>query len=134
MPGERAFLDTNILVYASLIGEPKAVTGKALRDIGGVISVQVLNELTNVLLRKARWPWDAVRESLTLTRAILEVVPLTETIHEDELRLAERYSLSIYDAMIVAAALESGCDVLWSEDMQDSQIIEGRLRIRNPFL
>ncbi len=134
MPGERAFLDTNILVYASLIGEPKAVTGKALRDIGGVISVQVLNELTNVLLRKARWPWDAVRESLTLTRAILEVVPLTETIHEDGLRLAERYSLSIYDAMIVAAALESGCDVLWSEDMQDSQIIEGRLRIRNPFL
>jgi len=134
MPGERAFLDTNILVYASLIGDPKAVTGKALRDIGGVISVQVLNELTNVLVRKARWPWEAVRESLTLTRAILEVVPLTEAIHEDGLRLAERYSLSIYDALIVAAALDSGCNVLWSEDMQHDLLVDERLRIRNPFV
>ena len=134
MPGERAFLDTNILVYASLIGDPKAAMGKALRDKGGIISVQVLNELANVLIRKAKWPWNDVRESLTLTRSLLEVVPLTEIIHETGLRLAERYRLSIYDAMIVAAALESGCDVLWSEDMQSGMVVESRLRIRNPFL
>jgi len=135
MPAERGFIDTNVLVYNQTDDDPgKALQTEAVILPGNVISVQVLNELANVLVRKARWPWEAVRESLTLTRAILEVVPLTEDIHESGLRLAERYSLSIYDAMIVAAALESGCDVLWSENMQDGQIIEGRLRIRNPFL
>ncbi len=134
MPGERAFLDTNILVYASLTGDPKAATGKAVRDAGGVISVQVLNELANVLRRKLSRPWDTVGEILTITRQLLEVVPLTEEVHEAGLRLAERYSLSIYDAMIAAAALASGCDTLWSEDMQHDMLIEGRLRIRNPFL
>jgi predicted nucleic acid-binding protein len=69
-----------------------------------------------------------------LTRAILEVVPLTEAIHEDGLRLAKRYSLSICDALIVAAALDSGCDVLWSEDMEHDLLVDGRLRIRNPFV
>ncbi len=134
MPGSRAFLDTNILVYASQTDEPKAAIGKALRDVGGTISVQVLNELVNVLIRKGKWPWQDVRETLTLTRTILEVVPLTEDIHETGLHLAERYSLSIYDAMIVAAATHSGCDVLWSEDMQHGLVIDGRLQIRNPFI
>lgn len=134
MPGERAFLDTNILVYSSLTGDPKAETGKALRDAGGTISVQVLNELANVLIRKARWPWQDVLDGLALIRQILDVAPLTEDIHETGLRLAQRYSLSIYDAMIIAAALESRCDVLWSEDMQHGQIIDGRLQIRNPFI
>ncbi len=135
MPAERGFLDTNILVYNQTDDDPaKALETEALIVSGNVISVQVLNELANVLTRKMRWPWDAVHESLALTRAILEVVPLTEDIHETGLRLAQRYSLSIYDAMIVAAALESGCDVLWSEDMQDGLVVESRLRIRNPFL
>ena len=134
MPGERPFLDTNILVYAILADDPKAPAAKALRNAGGVISVQVLNELTNVLRRKLAQPWDKVHRVLAITRQILEIVPLTEITHETGLRLAERYSLSIYDAMIVAAAFESGCEVLWSEDMQNGLLIEGRLRIRNPFL
>jgi len=134
MAGERAFLDTNILVYASLTGDPKATRGKAVRDAGGVISVQVLNELTNVLRRKLSRSWVQTNETLAFTRQLLEVVPLTEDIHEAGHRLAERYSLSIYDAMIAAAALDSGCDVLWSEDMQHGLTIDSRLRIRNPFL
>ena len=134
MPDERAFLDTNILVYASLTGDPKAAKGKALRDNGAVISVQVLNELANVLRRKLAQPWDKTCEILAITRQLLEVVPLTEAVHDIGLRLAERYSLSIYDAMIVAAALDNGCDVLWSEDMQHGLVISTRLIVRNPFL
>ncbi len=135
MPAERGFIDTNILVYNQTDDDPgKALKTETVIVPGNVISVQVLNELANVLVCKARWPWEAVRESLMLTRAILEVVPLTEAIHEDGLRLAERYSLSIHDAMIVAAALDSGCNVLWSEDMQHNLLVDGRLRIRNPFL
>jgi len=135
MPAERGFLDTNILVYNQTDDDPvKALRTEGLIIAGNVISVQVLNELANVLIRKARWPWEAVRESLILTRAVLEVVPLTEDIHETGLRLAERYGLAIYDAMIVAAALDSRCDIVWSEDMQNGLVIEDRLTIRNPFL
>jgi predicted nucleic acid-binding protein len=53
--------------------------------------------------------------------------------HETGLALAERYSLSPYDAMIAASALLADCDMLWSEDMQDGMTIENRLRIVNPF-
>ena len=135
MPAERGFLDTNILVYNQTDDDPrKALQTEALIVPGNVISVQVLNELANVLIRKVKWPWKAVHDSLTLTRAVFEVVPLTEDIHATGLRLAERYSLSIYDAMIVAAALDSRCDVIWSEDMQNGLIIDNRLTIRNPFL
>ena len=134
MPVERGFLDTNILVYAQLTDDPKSPVAKALRDAGGVIGIQVLNEFANVLRRKLSRPWDQTTMILAATRQLLEVVPLTEAIHEDGLRLAERYSLSIYDAMIVAAGLDSGCNVLWSEDMQHDLLVDGRLRIRNPFL
>jgi len=53
--------------------------------------------------------------------------------HEIGLALAERYKLSIYDAMIAAAALQANCDTLWSEDMQHRMMFEGRLRVINPF-
>ena len=134
MPDRRAFLDTNILVYASLTDDSKAATGRALRDAGGTISVQVLNELANVLIRKAKWPWRDALDNLALIRQLLDIVPLTEDIHDNGLRLAERYSLSLYDAMIVAAALHSQCDIVWSEDMQHGLIIDGCLQIRNPFV
>ena len=58
---------------------------------------------------------------------------MTLTMHATGLRLAERYGLSIFDAMIAAAAIEAGCDTLWSEDMQDGMVLEGRFRVRNPF-
>ena len=59
--------------------------------------------------------------------------PVTLKTHETGLALAERYRLSIYDGMIAAAALLAGCDRLWSEDMQDGLVIDGRLRIADPF-
>jgi predicted nucleic acid-binding protein len=54
-------------------------------------------------------------------------------VHDTGLALAERYGISIYDAMIVAAALRADCDTLWSEDMHNGLVIENRLRILNPF-
>jgi len=61
-------------------------------------------------------------------------VKLSVETHETGILLAERYSLSVYDAMIAAAALQANCETLWSEDMQNGALIEGRLRIVNPFL
>ena len=61
------------------------------------------------------------------------IVPISEETHDAGLQLAERHGLSVYDAMIVAAALLAGCKTLLSEDMQDGQVFEGRLKVRNPF-
>ena len=68
-----------------------------------------------------------------MIRGLLPVQPLTIDIHETGVRLAERYGLSIYDAMIAASALDAGCETLWSEDMQDGLVLDDRLRIVNPF-
>ena len=61
------------------------------------------------------------------------IVPLSEETHDLGLQVADRYGLSVYDAMIVATALLAGCKTVISEDMQDGQVVEGRVRIRNPF-
>src|SRR5271154_331760 len=130
MPG--SFFDTNVLVYIASGDAVKADRAEAAVAAGGAISVQVLNELANVARRKMQMSWADTHVFLTMLRDLLTVHPLTLEIHETGLRLAERYGLSIYDAMIAASALHAGCDTLWSEDMQHGMLLEG-LRILNPF-
>ena len=126
------FFDTNVLVY--LASDPeKAGKVRELLNLGGTISVQVLNEIANVTQRKMGFSWPETHDFLTLVSAPLSTVPITVAVHETGLRLAERYRLSIYDAMIAAAALGASCDTLWSEDLQDGLMIDGRLTVINPF-
>jgi len=131
MPG--SFFDSNVLLYVASADQTKAERAERLIAEGGTISVQVLNEIANVARRKMALSWGETRAFLTMMRALLPVQPLTTSLHESGLDLAERYGLSIYDAMIVAAALQADCDTLWSEDMQHGLIVEGRLRITDPF-
>lgn len=130
----RQFLDTNVLLYLASQDVAKALRAEQLLQDGGSISVQVLNEVANVARRKMGMSWKETREFLSSIRELLTIVPLTEQVHVTGMRLAERYQFSIYDAMIVAAALDAGCAVLWSEDMQNGLAIDGCLAIRNPFL
>ena len=132
MPG--SFFDTNVLVYLASSDPAKANRAEAIVSNGGTISVQVLNELANVAHRKMSLSWDDTRTFLSTIRTLLLVTPITLEIHEHGLALAERYSFSIYDAMIIAAALHADCEVLWSEDMQNGMQIEKRLRVVNPFV
>ena len=131
MPGD--FFDTNVLVYIASGRTEKADRAERLVRDGGTVSVQVLNEITNVARRKMRLSWDETGAFLSLIRGLLPVEPVTLITHETGLALAQRYRLSIYDAMIVASALLADCDRLWSEDMQDGLVIDGRLRIVDPF-
>ena len=132
MPG--SFLDTNVLVYLAQGDADKADRVEALLAEGPVLSVQVLNELANVLRRKAAFSWDETHRFLAIVRELGRIAPLDVPTHDLGLAVAERHALSIYDSLIIAAALQADCDVLWSEDMQDGQEIEGRLTIRNPFV
>ena len=131
MPGN--FFDTNVLLYVASGDPAKADRAEELIGAGGIISVQVLNEITNVARRKIGLPWTETRALLSMLRGLLPVQPLTVEIHETGLAFAERYGLSIYDAMIAASALHADCDTLWSEDMQDGIVLDDRLRIVNPF-
>ncbi len=131
MPAD--FFDTNVLVYIASGDPAKADRAEATVAAGGAISVQVLNEFTNVARRKMRLSWSDTHAFLTTLRGLLTVHPLTIETHETGLRLAERYGFATYDAMIVASALQAGCDTLWSEDMQHGMTLDGGLRIANPF-
>ena len=125
-----AFFDTNIVVYAF---STDAKRDRAIKTIapGGIISAQVLNEFTNVLRNKQRQSW-AVIEAVIRTARAQFIVPLTAETHAAALLLARGHNLSFYDALIVASALEAGCDTLYSEDMQNGRAFGG-LKIINPF-
>ena len=127
------FFDTNIVLYLLSSDTAKADRAEALMATGGRISVQVLNEFASVATRKLRMSWPEIREVLSQVRAVCVVETLTPETHDRALHIAERYGFSIYDALIVAAALLSDCATLYSEDMQHGQVIDRTLKIRNPF-
>ncbi|MTE01505.1 PIN domain-containing protein [Paracoccus sp. YIM 132242] len=130
MPG--GFFDTNVILYL-LDDGPKSDRAEALLAQGGTISVQVLNETLVNCLRKARMDRDEAGEFLAGIRRLCRVRDLDLPTHDVGLALQARYGFSVYDSMIVSAALIAGCETLWSEDMHDGLLVEGQLRIRNPF-
>lgn len=127
-----AFFDTNVLLYLVSADTTKASRAEELTAAGGVISVQVLNEFADVTQRKHGAPWPSVREALAVARRLFRVQDTTMATHDRGIQIAERYRYRVHDSMIIAAALEAGCTMLYSEDMQHGQKIAG-LTIRNPF-
>jgi predicted nucleic acid-binding protein len=128
----KPFLDSNIVLYLLSGDVAKADRAQALLEAGGVISVQVLNEVTSVCLRKLKMPWQEVDALLLAVKAACDVLALTVGSHEKAVELAKHFKLAFYDATIVACALLSGAEVLLSEDMHAGLQIEG-LVIQNPF-
>jgi len=132
MPAEH-FYDTNILIYAFASDDPRSARAESLIADGGVIGVQVLNEFTNVTRRKLHWQWDQIEAALAVLNELFgPVAPLTTAIHARAVVLARERELSVYDALIVAAAQDAGCRLLFSEDLQHGQKF-GKLAVANPF-
>ena len=131
---DRAFFDSNVLIYAMVSGDSRRERAQQLVGQGGVISVQVLNEFAAVARRKMRTPWQDMIAALDAIRILFpSPVEITIETHEAALEIAQKYGLGIYDALIAASALEADCATLYSEDLQDGQVINGKLTIRNPF-
>ena len=133
MTATHRFFDTNLLLYLFSSSAEKADTVENLLSEGGTISVQVLNEFATVGRRKLQMTFAEISETVDTLIQTLNVVPLTLDIHQRGLQLAERYGYSVYDAMILAAALASGCTQLLTEDLQHQQRVESILDIINPF-
>jgi predicted nucleic acid-binding protein len=134
MPG-KAFFDTNVLIYAVAQNDPRNTQAEELLASGGVLSVQVLNEFVSVARRKILMSWSDVREALDAFRVLCpSPLSITIEVHEASFKIAETYGYNIYDALVIGAALQAGCTTLYSEDLQDGQIIDQKLTIRNPFI
>jgi predicted nucleic acid-binding protein len=132
MPDSR-FFDTNILIYAFAADDPRSARAEGLIADGGVIGVQVLNEFTNVTRRKLRWQWERIEAAFVVLEELLGPArPLTAAVHARAVVVARDREVSLYDALIVAAAVEAGCRILCSEDLQHGQRF-GALRVENPF-
>ena len=129
-----SFFDTSVLLYLLSEDPDRADRVEELLAEHGTISVQVLNEFAVVAMRKLKMPLGEVREILDTIRAVCSVESITLATHDRGLAINERYGFSLFDSMLVASALISGVKTLYSEDLQHGQIIDGQLRIANPFL
>jgi predicted nucleic acid-binding protein len=130
----RAFFDTNVLIYSVAENDPRSDAAEALLANGGVVSAHVLNEFVAVARRKLGMSWTDVTEALDAIRTLCpSPVSITVETHDAALRIAQQYGYHIYDALVAAAALEAKCDALYTEDMQNGQVIDDQLTIRNPF-
>ncbi len=128
----KPFIDSNVILYLLSGDAGKADRAQSLLQAGGVISVQVLNEVASVCRKKLKMPWEEVDAVLQATKAACDVVPLTLATHEKAVELAKRFQLSLFDANIVASALMASSEVLFSEDMQSGMTVAS-LQIQNPF-
>jgi predicted nucleic acid-binding protein len=127
------FFDTSVLLYLLSGDTAKADRVETLLSGRGVVSVQVLNEFAVVALRKLKMPLNDVREILDTIRTVCAVEPITVETHDRGLAVFERYKFSLYDSMLIAAALIAGAKMIYSEDLQHGQVIDSQLRITNPF-
>ena len=109
MSAGEAFFDTNVILYLLSADAAKADRAEELVAEGGRVSVQVLNEFAAVASRKLAMSWNDIGEILEHVRTVCGVEPMMIETHERGVALASRYGLHIYDAMIVASALLSGC-------------------------
>jgi predicted nucleic acid-binding protein len=130
---DKPFFDTNVVLYTFRPDDVRGRVAETLLAAGGTLSVQVLNEFVAVARRKLHRTWKEVRRALDILRVFcLEPVALRVETHDRAVRIAERHGYSIFDSLIIAAALDAGATTLYSEDMRDGQTIDG-LTIRNPF-
>jgi len=128
----RAFLDSNILIYA-FSDDPRSERARQLL-VGGIVGIQSLNEFANVALKRLGLNWDEVDFALDRILRLCELDgPIDLEIHRTAMLVARRYKLAVYDALILAAALRASCDRLWSEDMHDGLLVEGQVTVSNPF-
>ena len=133
MPAKN-FFDTNVLIYAIGKNDPRASKAEALLAGGGIVSIQSLNEFVSVARRKLGMSWKEVKELLGYYLHSMPRPGANLTRHTPgAVAIAEKYGYSIYDSLIASAALEAGCKTLYTEDLQDGQIINRQLTIRNPF-
>lgn len=133
----RSFIDTNLLVYTQASDEPLKqraaldVLQRLYEEGAGVLSTQVLQEYCNIALKKLKLPASEVRAQLDFFEQF-EIVQVTPAIIRSALDLQQTRSIAFYDAVVLASAHVAGCSVIWTEDLNAGEVVNG-VRIANPF-
>jgi predicted nucleic acid-binding protein len=132
---DKVFLDTNVLIYLYSEDEHEKadLALNCAQEPNVWISTQVLNEVSNVLRRKQKLAYSDVLKVIQELQNNFQIATVTSRTIEQALLLGERYGYSYFDCLMLASSLEQSCLILYSEDMQHGQIIEGSMRIVNPF-
>jgi len=132
---DSVFLDTNVLIYQYSSTEPeKSAIAKQCGECPHVwISTQVLNEFSNVLYRKFSIPYIKILTVIQVLERQYSVAIVNAKTIKQALLLGDRYQYSYFDSLMLASALEQGCRIIYTEDMQHGQKIESQLQIKNPF-
>jgi predicted nucleic acid-binding protein len=128
----KPFINSNVVLYLFSSDTVQADRAESLLQSGWLISVQVLNEVASVCLRKLKMTWEDIDAVLETLKSTCEVLPVTLASHEKAVGLAKWFQISLYDANIVATAILSGADTLFSEDMQNGMSMES-VTVVNPF-
>ncbi len=132
----KIFLDTNVLIYAYSVTETKkkTIVLSLLEDEPVCLSTQVINEFIWVMNKKFNVEIDSLRQ---IVKNLFELYPVTlinDGTITKALDISSQLKFPYWDGLIVASAIEAGCDILYTEDLQHGQVIENGLTVRNPFL
>jgi predicted nucleic acid-binding protein len=133
---DKVFLDTNIVVYLYSDDEKSKqnIASRALDKNECVVSTQILNEASNVWFKKYNWSAEKIRKHIdNIERVCDELIAVRKNTVYKAIDLKEKYEYSFFDCLMLASALESDCDIIYTEDMSDGQIIGDTLKIVNPF-
>ncbi|MCF8367247.1 MAG: PIN domain-containing protein [Bacteroidales bacterium] len=133
---DKSFIDTNILVYCYSSTEPakKEIAIKVSNPNNVYLSTQVLKEFVNVLSKKFKFSWKSISKAIDEVESNFLIFINHPNTIKNACDIADKYQYSYYDSLIIASALEAGCTTLYTEDLQHKQLIEGKLRIVNPFI
>jgi predicted nucleic acid-binding protein len=129
-----SFLDSNVILYSLSREDTKHHRALELLATGGVISTPVLGEVANVMRRTLGYEIPAIRAVLLRLMGEARLHPVAPSTVLRALDVAQRFGFSFYDSLIVAAAQEAGCKILYSEDLQHGQALDRGLTVINPFL
>jgi predicted nucleic acid-binding protein len=131
---DRVFIDTNIVIYALTDASAKGTIALNLLESKPCISTQVVAESINVCLRKFKFTKEDTYARADKLIYLSELFVITQSTLKEAFQLSLDYQFSFWDSLIVASALENNCSILYSEDLQHNQLIDGKLRIQNPFI
>ena len=132
---DNVFIDTNILVYTYSNDEPskKEIACNLILSNNTFISTQVIQELINTITRKFKYQYSDALNAITECCNNSNLFTNNHSTIIQACNIAERYKFSFYDSLILSAALDSNCSIIYTEDMNDGQVINDKLTIKNPF-
>lgn len=133
---DKIFIDSNILIYSysDLFPDKQNIARQLINKYNEVfISTQVLNEFISAFNKKLKADWYDIMNSFDEIIGNFSILTNTPDIIKEACKIATKIHYSFYDSLIIAAALECGCNILYSEDMHHGQTIDSKLKIINPF-